>query len=335
MWALVLLTQTVSIHTSGLLAFTFAAGIFPAAFSFFPSLFSFPLVFPMSMEAFVNVQFQAQGIKVLPEWIRDAVTAAPCNTPESVLSHVLQYFLHSDLNIIGLGVLHTPVGEMQDGVVDGPIVLQVDDFADISESTLDGASRIAIEGCFGGAPKRCLKLACTDGRQRLFAMEFRPCEALRGLRVGAKLQLRNINVCRGLLLLVPGTLNLLGGAVSALEEAFQVRLQHRLAVVRGKPYLTGVPSSGVPSAPGSFPEIPRGVPLTRDEAPSASVVAEFASDTSANAVRPSRSLDSVRPAAQSRIHQRGNVGGDVQPAPAPRDASPSVPTKSTGAPAFA
>ncbi|KAI3875315.1 hypothetical protein MKX03_000742 [Papaver bracteatum] len=68
------------------------------------------------------------------------------------------------------------------------------------------------------AGKRCLKLSMTDGVQRVFGFEDSPIEDLQVLSPsGLKVIVCNVHVGDGLLVLVPESLEVLGGMVEDLE----------------------------------------------------------------------------------------------------------------------
>lgn len=68
----------------------------------------------------------------------------------------------------------------------------------------------------------------TDGVQRVFGMEYRPIKDLEVLSpAGLKIVINNVNVRRGLLMLVPEVIEVLGGKVQVLTEA-QERLIHEV-----------------------------------------------------------------------------------------------------------
>ncbi|KAK9104108.1 hypothetical protein Scep_020952 [Stephania cephalantha] len=92
--------------------------------------------------------------------------------------------------------------------------------------------------------KRCLKLSMTDGVQRVFGMEYRPIKDLEVLAPsGLKVAIRKVNVRRGLLMLVPEVIEVLGGLVEDLDAA-RLRLVCEVnKPARGKRTRTGtVPS---------------------------------------------------------------------------------------------
>ncbi|PNY09273.1 recQ-mediated genome instability protein 1-like [Trifolium pratense] len=125
-----------------------------------------------------------------------------------------EQFLFSDLNFCGSGVLPPNVESMHLDVLPGPYVLQVDEILNIT---------CPLRSRYQEAPpglKRCLKLSMTDGIQRVFGMEYRPIKALDVCASsGLKVAISNVQVRRGLLMLVPETIEVLGGLVERLDAA--------------------------------------------------------------------------------------------------------------------
>ncbi|KAG6746195.1 hypothetical protein POTOM_050718 [Populus tomentosa] len=125
-------------------------------------------------------------------------------------------FLISDMNHCGAGVLPPNVDSMHLADLPGPFVLQVDEIVNIS-CPLKGRYQDANAGV-----KRCLKLSMTDGVQRVFGMEYRPIKDLKVLAPpGFKVAICNVHIRRGLLMLVPEALEILGGVVEELDAARQ------------------------------------------------------------------------------------------------------------------
>ncbi|MED6216628.1 recQ-mediated genome instability protein 1, variant 2 [Stylosanthes scabra] len=125
-----------------------------------------------------------------------------------------EQFLFADMNSCGSGVLPPNVHSMHLVNLSGPFVLQVDEMLNMS---------CPLRGRYQQAPpglKRCLKLSLTDGIQRVFAMEYRPIQALDvSASSGLKVAISNVHVRRGLLMLVPETIEILGGLVEQLDAA--------------------------------------------------------------------------------------------------------------------
>ncbi|XP_011023958.1 PREDICTED: recQ-mediated genome instability protein 1 isoform X1 [Populus euphratica] len=143
-------------------------------------------------------------------------------------------FLISDMNLCGAGVLPPNVDSMHLADLPGPFVLQVDEIVNIS-CPLKGRYQDANAGV-----KRCLKLSMTDGVQRVFGMEYRPIKDLKVLAPpGFKVAICNVHIRRGLLMLVPETLEILGGVVEELDAARQCLADEINKPPRGRRSRTG------------------------------------------------------------------------------------------------
>ncbi|KAK7318299.1 hypothetical protein RJT34_02998 [Clitoria ternatea] len=146
-----------------------------------------------------------------------------------------EQFLFADMNSCGNGVLPPNVDSMHLRVLPGPYVLQVDEMINIS---------CPLRGRYEQAPpgvKRCLKLSMTDGIQRVFGLEYRPIQALEVCAsAGLKVAITNVFVRRGLLLLVPETIEILGGLVEQLDAARKRLVDEINKPPRGKRTKNGV-----------------------------------------------------------------------------------------------
>ncbi|KAJ1411862.1 Recq-mediated genome instability protein 1, C-terminal OB-fold domain [Sesbania bispinosa] len=146
-----------------------------------------------------------------------------------------EQFLFADMNHCGSGVLPPNVDSMHQVVLSGPYVLQVDEIINIS---------CPLRGRYQAAPpgiKRCLKLSMTDGVQRVFGMEYRPIQALEVCApAGLKVAISNVHVRRGLLVLVPETIEILGGLVEQLDAARKRLVDELNKPPRGKRTKNGV-----------------------------------------------------------------------------------------------
>ncbi|TKY60570.1 RecQ-mediated instability protein 1 [Spatholobus suberectus] len=139
------------------------------------------------------------------------------------------------MNSCGGGVLPPNVDSMHLRVLPGPYVLQVDEIINIT-SPLRGRYEKAPPGV-----KRCLKLSMTDGVQRVFGMEYRPIQALEVCASsGLKVAISNVHVRRGLLMLVPETIEILGGLVEQLDAARKRLVDEINKPPRGKRTKNGV-----------------------------------------------------------------------------------------------
>ncbi|XP_066345674.1 LOW QUALITY PROTEIN: recQ-mediated genome instability protein 1-like [Miscanthus floridulus] len=158
------------------------------------------------------------GLLLRPDWLESCAAGIPgfdgLGGAEAQARRCFEQFLFADMNSCGAGVLPEGVGGMHAEFLDGPFVLQVDEVVNIS-APLKERYREAPAG-----PKRCLKLSITDGVQRIFGMEYRPIKALAVLApAGLKIIIRNVHTRRGLLMLVPEAVDILGGVVDELEAA--------------------------------------------------------------------------------------------------------------------
>ncbi|KAJ4762249.1 RecQ-mediated genome instability protein 1 [Rhynchospora pubera] len=158
---------------------------------------------------------------------------------ETKAKKIFEQFLFADLNEIGAGVLPENVGMMHKTELQGPFVLQVDEMVNISAPIKERYQNSPA------GPKRCLKLSMTDGVQRVFGIEYRPIKELEVLAPsGFKVVVRNVQVRRGLLMLVPEILSVLGGIVDDLDQARQRLVSEVNKPPRGKRKHGGIPLSG-------------------------------------------------------------------------------------------
>ncbi|KAG2278251.1 recQ-mediated genome instability protein 1 [Brassica napus] len=172
------------------------------------------------------------GIKLKTEWWVSCLSGLEASVPEfsrlevaAKAKHCFEQFLFCDMNLCGGGVLPRNVASMVLEELAGPFVLQVDEIVNIG-CALKGRYENANAGL-----KRCLKLSMTDGVQRVFGMEYRPIKDLQVLApAGLKIVVSSVQVRHGLLMLVPETIQVLGGMVEELEEA-----RKRLVIEVNKP----------------------------------------------------------------------------------------------------
>ncbi|KAK9748298.1 hypothetical protein RND81_02G048600 [Saponaria officinalis] len=189
----------------------------------------------------VNDQLRKMGLYLKREWLdscqlglRNSVSGFGNLDVEGKAKLCFGQFLYSDMNVVGAGVLPENVCGLHLVDLAGPFVLQVDEVVNIS-CPLRERYKNAAPGL-----KRCLKLSMTDGVQRVFGMEYRPIKNLAALSpAGFKVVIRNVNVRRGLLMLVPEVFEILGGSVEELEAARQRVVQEVNKPPRGKRTRTG------------------------------------------------------------------------------------------------
>jgi len=102
------------------------------------------------------------------------------------------------------------VNQLHDEFLKGPFLLQIDELTNIGE---------ALETRFGESARRCLKLRLTDGYQSLFGFEYRRIpEFTVDMRRGTKVLLREVMMRRGMAMLQPERVVLLGGHIVETEE---------------------------------------------------------------------------------------------------------------------
>ena len=121
------------------------------------------------------------------------------------------------------GCLPAGVHEMRAGTLEGRFVVQLEEAVDVGASSTE-----RYMGCGGQAkdtpaparPTRTLKLQLTDGVRRVTAVEYRATHDLSpAMPAGCKLALDGVDVRRGMLLLSPANVAVLGGQVDWLEKA--------------------------------------------------------------------------------------------------------------------
>ncbi|KAG8081747.1 hypothetical protein GUJ93_ZPchr0014g47674 [Zizania palustris] len=182
------------------------------------------------------------GLRLRPEWLESCAAGVPgfygLGAVEAQARRCFEQFLFADMNTCGAGVLPEAVGSMHSAVLDGPFVLQVDEIVNLS-APLRERYRDAHAGL-----KRCLKLSITDGIQHIYGMEYRPIKDLEVLApAGFKIVIRNVHIRRGLLMLVPEVIEILGGVVDELEEARDRLVSEVNKPPRGKRKQGGLPLS--------------------------------------------------------------------------------------------
>ncbi|KAH9626060.1 hypothetical protein KSS87_001985 [Heliosperma pusillum] len=190
----------------------------------------------------VNDQLRKLGLWLKRDWLsscqlglQNSVSGFGNFDVETKAKLCFGQFLNSDMNFVGVGVLPENVCGLHLVDLAGPFVLQVDEVVNIS-SPLRDRYKNAAPGV-----KRCLKLSMTDGVQRVFGMEYRPIKSLAALLpAGFKVVIRNVHVRRGLLMLVPEVMEVLGGSVEELEKARQRLVQEVNKPPRGKRTRSGI-----------------------------------------------------------------------------------------------
>ncbi|CAB4280467.1 unnamed protein product [Prunus armeniaca] len=190
----------------------------------------------------ISEHLQGLGLRLKREWLDACVHGLQQSVPgfqnfdvETKAKLCFEQFLVSDMNLSGGGVLPENVASLHLVDLPGPYVLQVDEIVNISNPLKIRYQKAAV------GLKRCLKLSITDGVQRVFAMEYRPIQALEALApAGLKVAMCNVHIRHGLLMLVPESVEVLGGLVEELDAARQRLVDEVNKPPRGKRTRNGV-----------------------------------------------------------------------------------------------
>ncbi|KAH9318402.1 hypothetical protein KI387_020171, partial [Taxus chinensis] len=157
--------------------------------------------------------------------------------------------------------------------------------------------------------KRCLKLSMTDGFQRVFGIEYRPIKDLMVLLpAGVKIALRNVHVRRGLLMLVPEVVDVLGGVVENLEAARQRLFQEVNKPPRGRRSRRGEEALSLASrALGAAwpPDSSNIVPVTNDAVSRETELAQSSSPGGETFQR--TPIERLRTSSNNLSHQRNEA----------------------------
>ncbi|XP_058093116.1 recQ-mediated genome instability protein 1 isoform X2 [Magnolia sinica] len=184
----------------------------------------------------IDAFLRNHGLRLQRQWLDSCISVLSSSQPGFTALDAagkaklcFEQFLLSDMNVSGFGVLPENVHAMHGVELAGPFVLQVDEIVNIG---------LPLRDRYHDAPagyKRCLKLSMTDGAQLVFGMEYRPIRDLEVLApAGLKVCIRNVHIRRGLLMLVPEVLEVLGGLVEDLDAARQRLVQEVNKPPRGK-----------------------------------------------------------------------------------------------------
>ncbi|GBG87379.1 hypothetical protein CBR_g45436 [Chara braunii] len=220
------------------------------------------------------------------EWLTASLDFLKRNNPEfprlprgDQVGLCCELFLVSDMKDSSAGCLPPGVASLHKEKLQGTFVVQVNEVSDIG---VPARERYETES---GGPNRCLKLAMTDGKQLIFGIEYRRINSLKVfLPSGIKISIKDVYVRRGMLMLVPENVDIIGGCIEELEEARcrMVKRWNEPPKGRGRqigPQMTlmeaaraaawsqtgdGVPASGIP--PSGIPENANGA-ATRPSVP--------------------------------------------------------------------
>jgi hypothetical protein len=92
------------------------------------------------------------------------------------------------------------------------LVIQVNSYVDISNPSHPNEENEEEEESFKS--NRTLKLECTDGEQTFYALEYKKILELSKIKIGSKMVLNNITVLRGLVMMIPESIKILGGEIN-------------------------------------------------------------------------------------------------------------------------
>lgn len=179
----------------------------------------------MSLAQEIQKKFAENYIFIELDWINKCIESIqtrhlPNNfniqRDPSLLELVYSRYLQADLNIIGQGSLPPNIIRWHDQVLKGYHVLQIDEVINIGES---------VENRYKQSTKRTLKMCLTDGKQKVFALEYKPIPSFSvDTPAGTKILVWEVLVRRGTLLLMGSNVKVLGGRVKRLvEEAHKAK----------------------------------------------------------------------------------------------------------------
>lgn len=126
---------------------------------------------------------------------------------------VYEQFLDSDLVAIGKPVFQADIAKIKDQIFEGTFVLQIQEFRDISQPQTEEIADEKEEVVkIQNSKFRTLRLEVTDGTQKFYCLEFENCPQLSSdVKVGCKIRIKDPHVKRGMMMLNPKKLEVLGG----------------------------------------------------------------------------------------------------------------------------
>lgn len=204
-------------------------------------------------------QLTAKGLGPTPMWLASFLaTQRPTPLPaltQTALFRLLASDITTTLTFIPTTVFPADVhaGESKERRLIGPIIVQVLAIEDISLSRWEQIEAIeALEKGEGTRGREILraaapeegaeeldskgggphKLLLQDAQgERVFGIELKNVEGVAlGMSIGCKAVLRNITVARGVILLEPRSMTLLGGRIKTLHQAWKENRKAELKV---------------------------------------------------------------------------------------------------------
>lgn len=170
----------------------------------------------------VQKRLRDLGIGVRLEWLR--AFAKHCDAVKEgygvprLLRSSYEQFLYADVKHMGTAVLPDNVQQYHQKVLQGQYILQVNAQADLAECAEKRSGTM-------NSARRFLKLSLTDGTQHVSAIEYQRCPRLKipDQGAGVKIAVRDVMVRRGLLLLQPDKMLVLGGELNLLSASKDVK----------------------------------------------------------------------------------------------------------------
>lgn len=132
----------------------------------------------------------------------------------------MQQFLDSDLTIIGKKSIPDQIKNIQNKVIKGSFVIQINDIRDISIPLAEQIEDEQEENTHHvNSKSRTLRFDCTDGEEKFYSMELVYCPSLSlDLSPGVKMSVKDVLIRRGILMLIPENIQILGGEVEKLKK---------------------------------------------------------------------------------------------------------------------
>lgn len=169
----------------------------------------------MRAEDEIHAKLRKYGVHMKSEWLQQCFAFLESRDlpAEELHEAIYQQVLHSDFGIAGSGdVLPEGVLQWQEGVLKGPVVLQIDAMIDVShnyeERTSPPNGRAIPRGMF--------KLLLSDGQQQICGFEFNRINDLSNSSPqGMKVMVQNVQVECGILVLTSDNTSVLGGSKNA------------------------------------------------------------------------------------------------------------------------
>ena len=134
----------------------------------------------------------------------------PAQNEAVLLKKVYEQLLFSDLSEVGMPCLPPNVTQLHAEFLKGPFFLQIDEHINIGEANETRGQE---------SNKRCLKVKISDGTQSFYGFEYRQVPGFGvDMPPGTKILLREVMMRRGLAMLQPERIDVLGGEVANPEE---------------------------------------------------------------------------------------------------------------------